>query len=76
MEITAKQLQEVSGMSLRKAYYVLSGDSRMSPEEAVRAEVATGRHRLSWLYPDQYDESGHPLPTPSPPHQPQREGDA
>lgn len=63
MEITAKQLQEVSGMSLRKAYYVLSGEAQMSPEEAAKAEAATGRHRLSWLYPDQYDQSGRPLPS-------------
>lgn len=30
-------------------------------EAAARLEAASGIHRLHWLYPDQYDPSGHPI---------------
>lgn len=67
MNITAKELSEASGVSLRKAYYVRGGQATLSPDEAARAEKALGIHRLCLLYPNEFDEAGHPLPSTSQP---------
>lgn len=42
---------------------ILNGERRASPEMAARLEHASGKRRLFWLYPGEYDERGQPVPT-------------
>jgi hypothetical protein len=60
-----QEIAEVAGCTLRSAYNFLAG-SGFSKKRAERLEAKTGVHRLHWLYPGQFDEAGHPIPSPAP----------
>lgn len=62
MDMTQNEIAAKAGLSQAFVSQILSGDKLPSRESAVRLEAATGIHRLHWLYPDQYDQSGRPLP--------------
>jgi len=64
MDMTQTEIATRVGVSQAFVSQILGGEKRPSPEVAARLEAATGRHRLSWLYPDQYDHTGHPLSPP------------
>ena len=64
MNMNASEISKALGVTRRYATYLVKGERRPSADVAARLEATTGRHRLSWLYPDQFDESGHPLPSP------------
>lgn len=38
---------------------IIKGRRIPSPDVASRLESATGKHRLYWLYPGEYDEAGN-----------------
>ncbi len=46
--------------------YILARKRRPSPEVARRLERITGKHRLWWLYPDEFDLEGCELEATTP----------
>ena len=68
--MNTNEISNAIGVTRRYATYLVKGERRPSADVAARLEAVTGRHRLSWLYPDQYDASGHPLPSTTHPAQP------
>lgn len=70
MNMNASEISKALGVTRRYATYLVKGERRPSADVAERLEATTGRHRLSWLYPDQFDESGHPIPSSPSPTQP------
>jgi plasmid maintenance system antidote protein VapI len=67
MNMNTSEISKSIGVTRRYATYLVKGERRPSPDVAEKLEKLTGRHRLHWLYPDQYDESGLPLPHPDQP---------
>ena len=63
MDMTQNEIAAKAGLSQAFVSQILSGDKLPSRDSAARLEAATGIHRLHWLYPDQYDQSGLPLPS-------------
>lgn len=57
-KLTQTQLAKDIGRSQSFLSEVLAGKCQPSPETAARLEAATGKHRLYWLYPGEYDEAG------------------
>lgn len=62
MDMTQNEIAAKAGLSQAFVSQILSGEKLPSRDSAVRLEAATGIHRLWWLYRDQYDQSGRPIP--------------
>lgn len=67
--MNASEISKALGVTRRYATYLVKGERRPSADVAARLEATTGRHRLSWLYPGEFDESGHQITTSSPDRQ-------
>jgi transcriptional regulator with XRE-family HTH domain len=67
---TQLELARKIGTSQSHVSEIFSGKKRPSIVLAARLEEVTGKHRLFWLYPDEYNEAGDKLsPPPSAPAQ-------
>lgn len=73
MDAKITQTEIAARVGVRQSYIsdLLNRKKRPSPEVAARLEGVTGVHRLSWLYPGQYDDDGRPLFTAAPTTQPE-----
>jgi len=60
--MNAQEIALAAKCTVRHAYYFLAGHG-FSKSRAERLEVKTGKHRLFWMYPGQYDERGRPVST-------------
>jgi transcriptional regulator with XRE-family HTH domain len=56
------EISRLAGISQSYLSEISSGKKRPSPEVAARLEAVTGKHKLFWLYPGQYDPQGNPTP--------------
>jgi len=59
--INQKQTAEALGISQAFLSEILSGKKRPSPKMAASLEQTSGKHRLAWLYPGEYDNRGRRL---------------
>ena len=66
MSISQQDLARMCGVSQPHLNNMFKGRRRLKPKIAASLEAATGKHRLYWLYPDEFDETGNPLPLTPP----------
>jgi len=58
---TSAQIARKANISPSFFCDIRKGRKIPSSDVASRLESATGKHRLHWLYPGQYDEHGQPV---------------
>ena len=61
MKMTQTELAKKCGISQSALANVLSGRRKPSVRMAIKLESGTGKHRLFWLYPEEFDEKGKHL---------------
>jgi len=57
----AQEIAALAGCTPRTVYNFRAGQG-FSKKLAVRLEKKTGKHRLYWMFPGEFDEQGNPLP--------------
>ena len=59
-----RQADIVAATGISQSYLseIMSRKKTPSTDIAAQLEAATGKHRLYWLYPGEYDEAGKPTP--------------
>lgn len=57
-------IAKAAGIAHTHLSMILHGKRRPSPDVASRLEAVTGKHRLYWLYPGEYDEAGNRVGVP------------